>query len=146
MTPFLATITERGSELVRRLREAKKREDMEALIRQMTADFAAELAGRTQYSAADQFAFFFAMGQRPDGLPRARAASYDAAGMAAMAARAYREALFVLGKAEELVRSKERQERIRRIRALLVARGELPAPPPVEAPKPGRRRQSPVSK
>lgn len=119
MTTFLSGVTPRGSERVRRVREAATAEEMRAIMQQMTVDFTAELAHGPIFTAADEYLFQLAIAGRP-GLPaRASAASYDGAAHLAISAKALGAALLALEKAEEVRSSPVRRKTIAQLRRAL---------------------------
>lgn len=127
MTPFLSTMTLAGHELVASVRNARTAADMRGVMEKYkSAALPAILEGRRILSDADEFAFGCALAMYVSQSDRQRATNWEAAALTALRAKAYSEALVALTKAEEFVRSKERQDRIRLIRELLVARGGLP--------------------
>lgn len=140
MTPFLSMMTAAGHDLVARVRDARTADDFGALIehyKKLTVTALVEC--HAVLSDADDFAFGCALARHSPGNARQRAACWDAAALTALRAGAHMEALAVLEKAEVLTRSKERQERMRLIRELLVARGDLPTEPSKERSKRARR-------
>ena len=149
MTPFIASATTRGREFAARLFNAATQEDLRGLIAQMTAASGFGPDGHLRLPApADEFIFHIAVAQRDGAVPeRLRVSSYDAAGLVAMNARAYLEALYAFERAQELARCRDRQKRIEDIRRLLVARGELAPPPtaPAARSKPARSSRAPRS-
>lgn len=128
MTPFLSTMTSVGHELVTSVRDARTAADIGAVMEKYkNAVLPALLEGRLVLSDADEFAFGCALATYLPGSARQRAMHWETAALTAQRAKAYAEALAALIKAEEMAHSKERQERIRLLRELLVARGELAA-------------------
>ncbi|MBX3230682.1 MAG: hypothetical protein KIT84_00580 [Labilithrix sp.] len=119
MIPFLSTVTPRGAERVRRLRDAETREELDTLIKEMVKDLSAELAGNRTFTAADEYAFQLALGLRTAELPRAAASSFDVAAQIALSAGAHQEGLFALEKAEEARPSPDRAKRIKALRQAL---------------------------
>lgn len=131
MTPFLSTMTAVGHDLVTSVRDARTAADIGVVMEKYkNAVLPALLEGQLELSDADEFAFGCALATYLPGNARQRAMHWESASLTAQRAKAYKEALAALIKAEELARSKERQERIRLLRELLVARGELPAEAP----------------
>lgn len=119
MTRFLASVTPRGVERARRVREAATAEEMKTLIQQMMDDAAIEFAHGAIFTAADEYIFSFALAGRP-GLPaRVVAASYDGAARYALSARAPHEALVAFEKAEDAQPSPERRKTIGQLRSAL---------------------------
>lgn len=148
MSPFISTATPLGRELARRLFNATSKEDFSDLIAEMTAALRPGPDGHLPVCApADEFIFHIALAQRGGPIPnRVRVCSYDAAGFAAMGARAYSEALFAFEHAQEIARCPERKKRIEDIRRLLVARGELVPPgAPASRRQPARASGTPRS-
>lgn len=119
MTPFLASVTPRGVERARRVREAATAEEMKTLIQQMMDDAAIEFAHGAIFTAADEYIFSLALAGRP-GLPaRASAASYDGAAHLAISAQALGEALVAFEKAEDAQPSPVRRKTIAQLRQAL---------------------------
>lgn len=119
MTTFLSGVTPRGSERVRRVREAANAEEMRAIMQQMTVDFTAELAHGPIFTAADEYMFWLTIAARPELPARVSAASYDGAAQTALSARAFHEALVAFEQAEDARPCPERRKTIVLLRRAL---------------------------
>lgn len=99
MTPFLATMTNLGRDLVMSVRDARTAADIGALMEKYKdAALPALLEERSILSDADEFAFGCALATYLPGTDRVRATNWEAAALTALRARAHAEALVALEK------------------------------------------------
>lgn len=142
MSAFLATMTDTGRELVAAIRDARRAEDIAALLEQYKTVAVAGLVGGPGPSDADQFGIACAIAEFLPASDRRRAAHWEAAALTAIRSKAHAEALAALEKAEGFARSKDRQRWMGLLRELLVARRDVPTSSFGHGPKPQAKRTS----